>query len=765
MGIAIILHELNNTLLLNTFSQKMTDYKVDLTNCDREPIHIPGKIQSHGFLLAVDGNLIINYVSENIVRYLPVEADNLLGKNIDKFEKLLQQDDSPGFINQMLQLGRHAKSFENINPYRVTVNEDNFNLIVSQSGKNYLLEFEPYSTDTDFDIQKTIGRSVSEMLGGKHLKQLLDNAALQIKNLIGYDRIMIYKFLEDGHGEVIAEVKEDNLEPFLGLHYPASDIPKQARDLYKINLTRIITDVNTEASPIITMGINGEAEPLDLTHSALRAVSPIHIQYLKNMGVASSFSISLLYRGELWGLIACHNYTPRFINFKAREASKLIGQIISSALEYKQDEENTVKNDQYKSAYDALSIILRKGGNVTDAVTAHASTLLDVTDATGVVLVFEDQIVPIGQTPTTEQVNELVAWLKLNMEDRVYYTHQLPEVYQPAKAYSTVASGLLACTLSKELGEMMIWFKPEQISTIDWAGNPDKPAEHGEDGIMQLSPRRSFEIWSQTVRFTSSRWSREEIATVLKLREEMVLAINRHANDIRILNEKLKQAYEELDTFSFTVSHDLRTPLSTIKNYSELLLESNTSLDDDARRILQKVIGGADKLNFLIKEVLNYSRVGRADLEYTNLEMRSIIDDLKNDSIVAFNTHNLVFEVGDTPSVYGDRTMITQVFANILNNAIKYSSRSDPPKVKVEGKTTNSEIIYAISDNGIGIDLNYYNRIFDLFKRMDNVRNYEGTGVGLAIVKRIIDKHNARIWVESELGVGTIFYVAFKRNI
>jgi two-component system, chemotaxis family, sensor kinase Cph1 len=742
----------------------MTDYQVDLTNCDKEPIHIPGKIQAHGFLVAVDGAFNVTYVSQNISDFLPVQADTLLGQNLGNLEHMLLPDEDAGYISQLLLLGRHTKSFETINPYRVEIKGESFNLIMSATGSCYLLEFEPDSTDTQVDVQKTIGRSVSEMLNGKHLQQLLDNAAQQIKNLIGYDRIMIYKFLDDGHGEVIAEVKEDHLDPFLGLHYPATDIPKQARELYKANLTRIITDVNADAAPILALAQNGEAPALDLTHSALRAVSPIHIQYLKNMGVASSFSISLLYRNELWGLIACHNYTPRFINFKAREASKLIGQIISSALEYKQDEENTQKSNAYKAAYDDLSTYLRKGGNIADAITQNATTLLHVTSAAGAVLSFEDRLITLGTTPTEEQLKPLVEWLRTNMEDRIYYTHHLPEVYQPAKAYSKVASGALACTLSKEMGEMIVWFKPEQNTTINWAGNPNKPAEIDENGLMSLSPRRSFAVWEETVKFTSERWTREEIGQVLRLRDEVVFAINRQANEIRLLNEKLKQAYEELDTFSFTISHDLRTPLSTIKNYSELLLESNSSLDDDAKRILNKVIAGADKLNFLIKEVLNYSRVGRVELESVDLDMKGLFHDIKNDLMVAFNIPNLVFEIGNTPSVYGDKTMVTQVFSNLLNNAVKYSSRSNPPHVKVEGRETSSEVIYAISDNGVGIDLNYYNRIFDLFKRMDNVRQYEGTGVGLAIVKRIIEKHEARIWVESELGVGTIFYVAFKRT-
>ncbi len=743
----------------------MTDYQVDLTNCDKEPIHIPGKVQAHGFLVAVDNQFVISYASENISAFLPTQAADLLGQKVSALEHLLLQQEETGFISQLLLLGRHTKSFETINPYKVIINRADHNLILSQTGSYFLLEFEPDSTATEVDIHKTIGRSVSEMLAGKQLKQLLDNAAQQVKQLIGYDRIMIYKFLDDGHGEVIAEYKEDYLEPFLGLHYPATDIPKQARELYKKNLTRIITDVNAESSPILGMASQGEEKPLDLTCSALRAVSPIHIQYLKNMGVTSSFSISLMYKDELWGLIACHNYSPRFINYKAREASKLIGQIISSALEYKQDEANVQKNEQFKAAYNELSDMLRKGGDIGEAITQHETNILSVTDATGAVLVYEDKITSLGQVPDKADLENLVNWLKKNMEDRIYYTHQLPEVYQPAKNFSNVASGILACTLSKEMGELIAWFKPEQLSTINWAGNPNKPVEVDAHGVMNLSPRRSFDVWQETVRNSSERWTREEIANVLKLRDEVVFAINRQANEIRLLNEKLKQAYEELDTFSFTVSHDLRTPLSTIKNYSELLLEANQSLDDDAKRILRKVIAGADKLNFLIKEVLNYSRVGRADLEYTDIDMKSLVDEIKNDLVVALNIRDLQFEVGDTPLLYGDRTMVTQVFANLLNNAIKYSAKSNPPKVRVEGKETSTEVIYSINDNGIGIDLNYYNRIFDLFKRMDNVRGYEGTGVGLAIVKRIIEKHHARIWVESELGVGTIFYVAFKRNV
>ncbi|GAB3935432.1 ATP-binding protein [Mucilaginibacter myungsuensis] len=743
----------------------MTNYQVDLTNCDREPIHIPGKVQSHGFLVAVEATTLnITYISQNIADFIKDNAQNWLGKNINDLQKILLPGLSAQQLNQLINLGIGSKNFESINPYNLELNGDPYFLILTQSDGNIILEFEPTDSDLDVDVQRSIGRSVSEILTGKNLNAILTNAAREIKKIIQYDRVMIYRFNEDEHGEVVAEVKNDDLEPFMGLHYPASDIPKQARQLYKLNLTRIIADVNTDASPIVTFE---QGQPLDLTHSVLRAVSPIHIQYLKNMGVASSFSISLIAHGELWGLVACHNYTPRFINFKAREAAKLVGQILSSALEYRQDEEDTEQLVALNSAANEISARLKSdkstsGSTIVAALTKGDVNVADITNGSGAAVIIDGVLSVLGHTPTGEQIIEIAGWLKANMADSIYYTHRFPEVFSPAKAYSATASGILACALSKDLSEMIIWFKPETITTISWAGNPEKPAEPGENGIMQLSPRNSFETWEQIVKNTSARWTNEEVSTVLKIREEVIYAINRRANEIRLLNERLQLAYEELDTFSYTISHDLRTPLSSVKSYSEFLLATNKSLDDKAKEILNKIVAGADKMNMLIKEILNYSRVGRAEIEFNKIDMTALIGEVAKEVTNAVKSDNLQLTIGDTPNIYGDQTMIMQVFTNLINNAVKYSSRSNPSIVEVKGRVEDQETIYSISDNGVGIDVNYFSRVFELFKRMDNAKDYEGTGVGLAIVKRIVEKHHARIWFESKLGSGTVFYISFR---
>lgn len=737
----------------------MTKFSVDLTNCDKEPIHIPGKIQSHGFLVAVDKNSsIITYLSENTGDFLKEPARSLLNKPLSEINHFIKQQDSAFNIEDLLKLGIIRKSFDAISPHPLEINGLPFYLIISSSKNDWLLEFEPVTLQ--FDIQSSIGRSASSMLQGKNISALLKGAAKEVKRLINYDRIMVYKFLEDGHGEVVAEEKEETLESFFGLHYPASDIPKQARELYKLNLTRLIADVNVADSPIITFKEN---EALDLTNGGLRAVSPIHIQYLKNMGVHSSFSISLISHGELWGLIACHNYSPKFIDYKAREGAKLIGQILSSALEYRQEEEDAKIIEQFKSTANILSEHLTRDKYLIEAITTHKRTILDATKASGVAVIFENELKTIGNVPLEEDIRELAEWLKTANDESIYYTHRLSEIYSPAKKYKSIASGILSSLINKELGEMIIWFKPEMITDVNWAGNPDKSVVESENGLMSLSPRKSFEIWSEVVNNTSEKWMAEEVASVLRIREIIIADINKKANEIRALNEKLQAAYEELDTFSYTISHDLRTPLTSIKTYTELMLK-NKSIDEGGKKMLSRILVGADKMNLLIKEILNLARVGRSEIHFETVNMESLLKDIKTEVWSAYKADQSVLILGQLPNIKGDKTMITQVFTNLIGNAVKYSAMVEQPKIEVSAYIDGGEIIYSVKDNGIGIDNRYYDRVFELFKRMDNVKEIEGSGVGLAIVKRVVEKHHGRVWFESKLNVGSTFFVAFKNR-
>lgn len=734
----------------------------DLTNCDKEPIHIPGKIQSHGFLIATDAAFSITYCSENVSNYLPVTANEILGQYLGRLEQYIIKADHPDFLAQLIRLGNTPQGYEPNNPYLIKIGEQLFNLIVGKSGNYYMLEFEPEFSDLKSDLQRVIGSSLSEMLADKNLSQLLFKTAQQVKRIIGYDRVMIYKFHEDGHGEVVAEAKNEALENWLGLHYPASDIPKQARELYKVNLIRLISDVNQEPAPILTIS-DHDTDPLDLTNSVLRAVSPIHIQYLKNMGVASSFSISLLSDGELWGLIACHNYTPRFINYKDREAAKLVGQVLSSALSFRQHEDNQHKSTRLKDSVDTLSRHLSRNNNVEESLLSHEITLKDAVDAAGAALIYDNQLNITGNSPDEAFVLNLVKWLNTHMEGDIFSTNSLPGVYEPARLVKDKACGLLACRLSKDLREYMLWFRPEVIATVKWAGNPEKPAIADGNGLMQISPRTSFEVWSQQVQDTSLSWSKQDIRSALLLKDEVNYTISRKANELRKLNEKLREAYEELDAFSYTISHDLKNPLTTIKSYSQLL-NGKFNLEPKAQYMVERILSGAEKMQEMIHEVLNYSKVGQSKISATPIDMDQMLHDLKHDLLVASDNPELRIEIGDTPDINGDNTMVFQVFSNLLSNAVKYSKKSESPFVTVKGEQKPSFVQYSITDNGIGIQPHEQDRIFGLFSRSDEVRDYEGSGVGLAIVKKILEKHQGRIWVESAPGQGSTFNVTFQKS-
>lgn len=737
----------------------MQQLKADLNNCDREQIHLLGQIQSHGFLLVIDNLNIIQFYSDNINSFISGIDAGLIGKPLNYVENFINTGEKNEVITDIINFGRASNDFEQINPVHIEIDEVAFYLIITISGSLILLEFEPVFSDLKIDVQKLLGKTITQMLAGKKLQNLLNNAAMQVKDVIDYDRIMIYRFSEEGHGEIVAEAKNAELPSWLGLHYPASDIPMQARELYKINLTRIIADVNTIPAKIISA--KDHQQPLDLSLSQLRAVSPIHIQYLKNMGVVSSFSVSLVNNNELWGLITCHNYSPRFIDYKARESSKLIGQILSSAFAYRQDEENILLQNTFKANQEYLTKYLQKNINIDQALTSEKVTILDIVHASGAVVLFEKNCIKLGITPNDTDVERLIDWLQKINKDQIYYTSNLSAHYPEALAFKEIASGIMVFELSKELREYIVWFKPEQMQILNWGGNPEKIEEKMPDGSIQISPRHSFESWSQHVAGKSDKWVLEEINSVYNLKDEILHAINLKTGAIRLLNDKLREAYNELDTFSYTISHDLKNPITAIKSYAQLLA-LDTTIDEQGKKVVHRIEERINKMNTMINDVLEYSRIGRLPISGKKINAEKLIHEIINDLEIEKSKHHCIINIGDLPDMFGDAVMITQVFNNLLNNAIKYSQFSPQPQINIEGKLVDKDIIYSIKDNGLGIAPDNFEEIFGLFNRMENAKNVEGTGVGLAIVKRIVEKHAGKIWVESELGAGTIFYISFK---
>lgn len=741
----------------------MQAFKVDLTNCDREPIHIPGHIQPHGFLVALDPEtLTIQKLSANIAEYFAAEPGALIGLPLQTLEDFIVPSKPGSNISELIRLGKITGNFEQLNPQHVIVGGHPMFMIIHQHKNQIICEFEAWqTTDENISMQRIMSTALAVIQSATSFDELLHHVSKLVKDITGYDRIMIYKFHKDQHGEVIAEAKEAHLETWLHLHYPASDIPAQARELYKLNLVRIIADVNSQPAGLLSHPDHDS--PLDLTHSTLRAVSPIHIEYLKNMEVGASFSISLVSRGELWGLIACHHYRPRFIDYNSRMACKFIGQLFSAALEFKHSEDNERTNLVFREKQQQLLEQTMKEMDLVEGLINREVNLLSMNSATGVAFCYEGKLYTLGIVPDEAHIEQIVNWLKSQEFNSFFQTSELPYQHAPSREIAGIASGIMAIEISHNMGEFIIWFKPEIIRAIDWAGNQAKDTQTAEDGTIRLSPRKSFEKYTQEVKNTSAEWTDNEIGAAIKLREDLIQVINKKSGEIRKLNELLKAAYDELDTFSFTVSHDLRTPLSSIKNYTEIILEDHgDKMDEDARHLFNKVIAGVDKMAGLIKNILQYSRVGRSELNNKiTVDMKAMLHEIKEELLGARKGEAINFEIGNTPELYGDKTMLLQLFTNLLGNGVKYSTYpGNNSRVKVSGEKKAGFVTYTVEDNGIGLDMKYAGRIFELFQRLDNVKNIEGTGVGLAIAKRIVEKHGGKIWLESQLNSGTKFFIA-----
>ena len=388
-------------------------------------------------------------------------------------------------------------------------------------------------------------------------------------------------------------------------------------------------------------------------------------------------------------------------------------------------------------------------------------TLLDLNSSRGAAIYFNDQLVLHGQTPARNQVLDLIDWLNQQEETALYHTDKLSAAYEPAQAYTATAAGLLALSISKFTGDWMLWFKPEVVQTVEWGGNPEKAVAVEADGL-RLSPRQSFEQWTEIVHAKSLPWQPAELNAVRKLREHITNVIVQHTAQMQAVNAQLKKAYEELDAFSYSVSHDLRSPLRIIDSYAEILWEDyHDQLDEDGQEILAVITRNTSRMNQLIEDMLAYSRLTRSEKIYNNLDLTPIIQEAIDLVMPSQKERQIIFDIQPLPKLYGDRPLIQQLFFNVISNAVKYTRPVSQPRIEISGRQQGDEVVYAIKDNGIGFDMAYADEIFKVFTRLhQDETEFEGTGIGLALVKRIVQSHQGRIWVESRPGQGSTFYIA-----
>lgn len=512
-----------------------TTQPLDLTACDKEPIHIPGSIQPHGLLLTVDlETRVVLQIAGDSKRFLATDAADLLERPIDWFfeaEAIRLLTALEADVVEPLYLGSFTAPSAPGNKLDVTAHVDKDVVILE-------LEHSSSQPQSSQELLGNIRRVIVTWEAASNLRDLLDEASRQFRALTGFDRVMIYRFLEDDTGVVVSEDKIDSLDALLNHHYPASDIPKQARALYLKSPIRLIANVGDVPAQLVPALCPKTGQALDMSHCSLRSVSPVHIQYLKNLGVTASMSVSIVVDGRLWGLVSCHHTAPRAVHYEMRETCKLLGQVLGQTIKARLDAEEAEQTQHLAYARDELIKRLAGSGGIDETFPNLLEDVCRLIQADGVALLARGKLTQLGITPIEGQTLDLIEWLVSSSMPSTFATNCLMEHHDRAKAYATKASGVVAVVVSNNAPLVLLWFRAEYIETINWAGNPHKPVEPGAE-YGQLTPRKSFEDWKETVRYQSLPWTEAEIDSARKF-GRAVLEM-RMQNTLHGLNAQLQR--------------------------------------------------------------------------------------------------------------------------------------------------------------------------------------------------------------------------------
>lgn len=735
----------------------------DQSNCDREPIHVIRAIQPFAVLLAYDQpTLELVHASENAAAALGLP---------EHFATQPLTDLLAAGTWERLQRGLEHGDFTEVNPIELTelggqpLNAPLY-LIAHEHQGLLILEFEEMAAATrQPGFFHQMDRAIQRVQRATALPHLFRTVVREVRALTGFDRVMLYRFDADYNGEVIAEDKQEEFEPYLNLRYPASDIPRQARDLYLRNQIRVIADIDAEPVLIQPPLHPKTGQPLDLTYSVARAVSPVHLRYLRNMGVKATMSIAIIVDNRLWGLIACHHSKPLRIDYRQRQFIRFVGTVVSGHLALQ-------AVNEYRSLVLEANITRRRlleqmnrDGDIARGLTQYRTTLLDLNEATGAALLIEDQLHRVGKTPPEAALRQLRSWLDEQEFTALFHTDSLPKHFPPAADYTATAAGLMAIRISSEPADYLLWFKPEVHRTVHWGGNPTKAYERMPDGSQRLSPRSSFAKWTEQVRQTSAPWTKKERDFAVALHDDIRDIVVRKYHQVRHLNQELEASNQELESFSYSVSHDLRTPLRSIEGFTQILQdEYSDRLDEYGQHILRTIIGSARKMNDLIDDILALSQLGPRTVAPEAVDITPVLRELAaelNAEEAAANRQPVQWAYPAELPLTADPGLIHSLLQNLLSNAVKYTRGQTDRTVRIEVVTDGAVQRLMVADSGIGFDPRFADRIFEVFTRLVSDEQFEGTGVGLATVKRIMEKHHGRVWVESEPQVGTTFYCEF----
>ncbi|MEU4653742.1 ATP-binding protein [Streptomyces sp. NPDC023723] len=739
----------------------------DLSECVREPIHLLGGVQSYGCLLAVDpATARVEVAAENTGAFFGVPAKELVGEPVsrvlstDYYQEALSGTAGDEEVPVAFPVVA-GDGWPTGGPVDVSAHRRDGLLV---------LEFEPRAADAPAfsTFYQGVRRALARLRAAATVEDCCRIAAREVRALTGFDRVVVYRFDgDDGPGEVLAEVLAEQVadvwEPWLGLWFPATDIPPQARRLYRQNWTRVISDVDDVTVRLWPAVRPATGAPLDLSQAALRTVSGFHLEYLRNIGVRSSMSVSVLREDRLWGLVACHGAGPVRLSPEVRSACEMFGTAFSLHLAVLEERERA--DALAESGRRAASVARLLEHGLEDRFTEHAGSVADLLRADGVLLCRDDRPAAGGDPFPAGLARALGRRAAALTPGEVWATDRLAEVPADELAWAAdgerdrepVPAGVLLVPLSRS-GDFLAWSRRERPAPRQWAADPATPIRLGPRG-ERLTPRGSSAVFRATMRGRSLPWTARDQAAARELWRLLTELVLRHADAVTHLNEELRTTNQDLASFAHAAAHDLKEPLRGISNAATFALEDATGLDPVTLRRLRTMRRLADHMDALLNSLLHYSRLGQAGLRVVDTDLGAVLDAAVEVAGPRLAEERVTLRRGELPRVPADPDRLHEVLVNLLVNAAKYARDGVERWVEVSARRDAAgELVVVVRDNGIGIPAEQQDEVFGLFRRLHPAAERGGgTGVGLAVVKRIVERHGGRMWLESEPGVGTAF--------
>ncbi|MFN7024922.1 MAG: ATP-binding protein [Pseudorhizobium sp.] len=721
----------------------LNDATADLAACAREPIHIPGAIQPHGALFTLHpSDLVVLQASRNIDDFLP-DAVRIGRQPGGAISDVL--DD----IKQWYETQDHA--------LQVSLRDHHLMLVAHRSGSSVIVEVEQDGGHNPSQTLSRLRAFMQLMTRQANVRVSLQATAGFVQELTGFDRVLVYRFDDEWNGQVVAEAGNGALPSYLDLRFPASDIPAQARALYASNPVRIIPNATYE--PVAVEPATDPSSPavLDLSFAQLRSVSPVHLEYMRNMGTAASMSVSIMIDGRLWGLVACHSAQPHHVDLTIRDVCDFVVQSMALRIAAQRREEDAASRVELARVTSRLLTSMAAANSWPEGLANASDDLLAQVNADGAAIVTEAGYFTLGDCPDEVDVRRIVTLLEARQgEPDLFASSHLASLMPSAAAFAGRASGIAAIRISELYPSWLIWFRPEVVRTVKWGGDPHKVVT--EEG--RIHPRKSFDAWREQVHQQAFSWTEAELMAARDLRNAIVGIVLRKAEELAELTNELQRSNKELEAFSYSVSHDLRAPFRHIVGFAQLLRERENSLDQKSRHYLHTISESALSAGRLVDDLLNFSQLGRASIAFKKVDMNKLVEEVIKSVMLHQADRQIEWDVGTLPIAWGDATLLRQVWYNLVENAAKYSRDRAPAKISINGSTENDSTIYSVSDNGVGFDMAYVGKLFGVFQRLQRAEDFDGTGIGLALARRIVERHNGTIKASGEVDKGATFTFA-----